>query len=68
MDSSEKAKLITDYARNMFLQLEEAGVSLSANEKTQLLKPYLKMPDSYEVITNKLFQDTMRFKEEHDKK
>jgi len=68
MDSSEKEKLITDYARNMFLQLEEAGVSLSVNEKTQLLKPYLKMPDSYEVITNKLLQDTMRFKEEHDKK
>ncbi len=65
---SDKVKAITDYAHTMFLQLEEAGVSLSANEKEQLLKPYLTMPEDVDVITNKLLQDTMRFKENHDRK
>ena len=63
-----KEEQILEYATNMFLQLEEAGLSLNDEEKRELVEPFLKQEGTVEEITQALLEHTKKIKAQYDEK
>jgi len=63
-----KEEQIKDYAVNMFLQLEEAGIYLKPEEQKAIVDPYLKSEEPLNVIISSMLSDVTSLRGSHDQR
>ena len=63
-----KEEQIKDYAVNMFLQLEEAGIYLKPEEQKAIVDPYLNSEEPLNVIISSMLSDISSLRGSHDQR